>query len=70
MIKNYFIMKKNEWKLKVIVYGIITVLIDNQKDILEMIKKLYIVLKDVPVDELQKEFVTKLAEIVHNENEK
>lgn len=70
MIKNYFIMKKNEWKLKGIVYGIIAVLIDNQKDILEMIRKLYIVLKDVPVDELQKEFVTKLAEIVHNENEK
>lgn len=30
MIKNYFTMKKNEWKLKGMVYGIIATFIDNQ----------------------------------------
>lgn len=70
MIKNYFIMKKNEWKFKGMAYGIIAALVDNQKDILDLIKKMYIALKDVPPEELQKEFVNKLAEIIHNENEK
>ena len=30
MIKNYFTMKKNEWKLKGMVYSIIATFIDNQ----------------------------------------
>ncbi len=29
---------------------------------------MYIVLKDVPAEDLQKEIVAKLAEIIHNEN--
>lgn len=33
-----------------------------------MLQKLYVVLKDVPVEELQKEFINKLAEIIHEKN--
>lgn len=29
---------------------------------------MYIALKDIPVEDLQKEIVAKLAEIIHNEN--
>ena len=65
---NYFRMKKAEWKIKAMFYGTIAALIDNQKDVLELLKKLYIALKDVPAEELQKEFIAKLAEIIHNEN--
>lgn len=68
MIKNYLIMKKNEWKIKGMLYGTIAVLFDNQKNILELMQKMYVALKDVPVEELQKEFVSKLAEIIHEEN--
>lgn len=68
MIRNYIKMKKNEWKIKATVYGVITALIDNQKDFLSMLQKLYVALKDVSAEELQKEFVSKLAEIIHNEN--
>ncbi len=64
----YFKMKKNEWKVKAIIYGTIVSLIDNQQDILNVISKMYTALKDVPQDEIQKEFVIKLAEIIHQEN--
>ena len=33
-----------------------------------MLQKLYVALKDIPVEELQKEFFNKLAEIIHEEN--
>lgn len=68
MIINYIKMKKNEWKIKATIYSVIATSIDNQKEFLSMIQKLYIALKNVPMEELQKEFVTKLAEIIHNEN--
>ena len=65
---TYFKMKKNEWKVKAFLYGAVAAVLDNQKDVLALLQKMYIALKDVPADELQKEFVTKLAEIIHNEN--
>jgi hypothetical protein len=67
---TYLKMKKNEWKIKAKLYEIITIFIDNQKQSLELLKKMYITLKDVPLEELQKEFINKLAEIIHEENKK
>ncbi len=64
---TYLKMKKNEWKVKTFLYGAVAALLDNQKDVLEWIQKLYIALKDVPSDELQKEFVTRLTEAIHEE---
>lgn len=65
MIKNYFIMKKNEWKIKGILYGTVASLIDSQKEISELLQKMYIALKDVSTEDLQNEFIGKLAEIIH-----
>ena len=70
---TYFKMKKNEWTVKKMFYGAIVQLMDNQdeiKDMLDLVKRLYEELKDVPTEDLQKEFVSKLAEIIHNENPK
>ena len=68
---TYFIkMKKNEWKVKEMLYGTIVQIMDNQdeiKDMFDLVKRLYEELKDVPTEDLQKEFVSKLAEIIHNE---
>ncbi|MFG6358955.1 MAG: hypothetical protein K1W26_19370 [Acetatifactor sp.] len=64
---TYLKMKKNEWKVKAFLYGSVAALLDNQKDVLEWIQKLYIALKDVPADELQREFVTRLTETIHEE---
>ena len=70
---TYFEYKKNEWKVKAMFYGAIVQLMDNQdeiKDMLDLAKRLYDELKDVPTEDLQKEFVSKLAEIIHNEEMK
>lgn len=64
---TYLKMKKNEWKVKAMFYGTIAALIDNQKDVIELLKKMYTALKDVPAEEFQKEFISKLAEIIHEE---
>ena len=70
---TYFKMKKNEWTVKKMFYGAIVQLMDNQdeiKDMINLVKKLYEELKDIPAEDLQKEFIGKLAEIIHNENPK
>lgn len=70
---TYFRMKRNEWKVKAMFYGTIASIMDNQDeimDVLNLVKKLYEELKDVPAEDLQKEFVGKLAEIIHKENQK
>ena len=67
---TYFKMKKNEWTVKKMFYGAIVQIMDNQdeiKDMLDLVKRLYEELKNVHTEDLQKEFVSKLAEIIHNE---
>ena len=67
---TYFKMKRNEWKIKAMLYGTIAQIMDNQdeiKDMINLVKKLYEELNDVPTEDLQKELVSKLAEIIHNE---
>lgn len=65
---NYIRMKRAEWKIKATLYNAIIALIDNQKEILELLQKVYIAFKDVSAEDLQKEFISKLAEIIHNDN--
>ncbi len=65
---TYLKMKRNEWKIKAMVYGTIASIIDNQKEILMLLQKIYLSLKDVPAEELQEEFISKLAEIIHDDN--
>ena len=70
---TYFKMKKNEWTVKKMFYGAIVQLMDNQDEIkgmINLVKKLYEELKDIPAEDLQKEFIGKLAEIIHNESPK
>ena len=67
---TYIKYKRNEWKVKAMLYGTIAQIMDNQdeiKDMINLVKKLYEELKDIPTEDLQKEFVSKLAEIIHNE---
>ena len=69
----YIKYKRNEWKVKAMLYGTIAQIMDNQdeiKDMLDLVNRLYDELKDVPTEDLQKEFVSALAEIIHNEEKK
>lgn len=66
---RYIKMKKNELKVKSMLYGAAAALINERKDILDLIQKLYAAFKDVPAEELRSELVSKLAEMVHEGNE-
>jgi len=63
-------MKKNEWKVKAAIYEMIASIMDNQKDIVEMAQKLFVSLKDVSVEDMQQELISKIAELVHQDNNK
>ena len=67
---TYIKYKRNEWKVKAMLYGTIAQIMDHQEEIkatINLVKKLYEELKDIPAEDLQKEFIGKLAEIIHNE---
>lgn len=65
---TYFKMKRREWKIKRRFYDAIISFMDNQKEVILVLSRLFMALKDVPVDDMQKEFISKLAEIIHNDN--
>ena len=70
MIKAYIEMKKKEILVKSRLYGMILAIADEKEDLIKVIKDLYESLKGVPSDEIRKEFIGKLAEIIHNQSEK
>ena len=68
MVITYFKMKKNEWKIKNAIYSSIVTVIKNQKEITDLAKKLFEAFKDSSVEEIKKEFITKLAKIIHEQS--
>ena len=69
MLINWYRAKKAELKVKAMFWGTIAGIIDNQKPIITMIQTLFAELKDVPVDELKGELISKVAEIIHAQAE-
>lgn len=69
MLINWYRAKKAELKVKAMFWGMLADIIDNQKPIIDMIGGLYNELKGVSPEELRSEFISKMAEIIHNERE-
>lgn len=70
MIKNWIIAKRAEFKVKAMFWSAIAGVIDNQKPIATMIQTLFTELKEVPAEDLQSELISKIAELVHEDNKK
>ena len=49
----YIKMKRNEMKVKAMLYETIVGIMDNQKEIAGLLQRLFVALKDVPTDELR-----------------
>lgn len=69
-MRHFFRMKKNEWKVKTMIYGAIISVSEQQRGIMELLQKLYTAFKDMPEEELKSEFIEKLAGIIHDDNQK
>lgn len=61
-------IKRDELKVKAMLYGTIAYILEEQNDVIELIQKLYLVLKDVPMEDLRSELVRNLAELIHSDN--
>ncbi len=61
-------MKRAEWNVKAKFYGAIAAFLEDRRDILELLQNLYAALKDVQAEELRGEFISRLTEIIHEEN--
>lgn len=70
IIVKWFKNKIMKIELEYALYSTITEFIKEKEGIVKLVSNLYVILKDVPVDELKKEFIRALAEIVHEENNK
>lgn len=70
IIVKWFKNKAMEIEMKYAFYSTIAEFAKEQEGIIKLVKNLYTTLKDVPADELQKEFIKALAEIVHETNQK
>ena len=70
MIKAWFEMKKKEIVAKNVFYSMFLEFSDEKKEIIVLVKKLYISLKDVPMNELRTEFIHQLATIIHTQSER
>lgn len=70
MIKYWIMkrkMKRDEIKVKAMFYGTITSIMNEQKDIVELVQKLYLVLKDVPMEDLRSELIKQIASLAHEQ---
>lgn len=68
-MRHFFRMKKYEWKVKTMIYGAIISMSEQQRGIMELLQKLYTAFKDMPEEELKREFIEKLAGIIHDDNQ-
>ena len=71
---KYFAMKRkikrDELKVKAMLYGTVAYILEEQNDVIELIQKLYLVLKDVPMEELRSELIKQIALLAHEEGAK
>lgn len=61
----YFKMKKSEWRVKAMFYGSIAKIIDENSDIITMVKSLYESCQGLTGDDLRDAILDRVAELVH-----
>lgn len=70
IIVKWFKNKIMEIEMKHALYSTIEEFAKEQEDIIKLVKNLCVALKDISVDNLQKEFIHELAGVVHESNQK
>lgn len=63
-------MKKKEIELKLTLYTYVSTLINERKNVIDLVENIYKALKDIPAEELQDRLIKEIAELVHAEAEK
>ncbi len=66
MIK-YFKMKQKEIELKLLLYTYAATLVQEKKDIILLINRIYSALKDTPSAELQEKLILEISRLAHEQ---
>ena len=64
MIINYIKAKRAEWKIKATIYNAIFELVDNSKDIVDVVIKSVNVLKNTSDEDFKKQLISEVAKLV------
>lgn len=64
---SYIRMKRNQWKVRAALYAAAATVIDDHKEILALLQRMYTALKDVPPEDLREALVSRMAEMIHND---
>lgn len=67
IIVKWFKNKAMEIEMKYAFYSTIEKLAKEQEDIIKLVKNLYVVLKDVPMEDLRKELISNIATLAHEQ---
>ena len=70
MIRDWYRMKREEIKMKLVIYSYVNKFIENKNEIIKLAFDLFGALKDIPVDELERKFIAALAEVAHKSTHK
>lgn len=65
MLKEYFLMKKKEIRVKSMLYSKLLSFSDEQKDFWDLLYNMYNELKKVPAEELKDELIMKAAQMLN-----
>lgn len=60
-------MKHKEWKIKLAFYSAVVSILENNREIIDFLKKLYEGLKDTSVENFQEELIKAIAGFAHDE---
>lgn len=63
-------MKKKEIELKLTLYTYASTLINERKNVIDLVENIYKALKDIPAEELHDRLMKEIAGLVHEEAEK
>lgn len=65
MITNWLKMKKQEILFKLTFYTYVNDFINSKTEILDLVYKIFVSLKDEPVEEMKDKFIESLASAIH-----
>lgn len=64
---TYIKMKYKEWRLKLAFYNAVESVAKEQENIIQLVKNLYVAIKDTPIDELQDKVITEICRLAHEQ---
>jgi hypothetical protein len=65
MIKDWFIAKKAEIKVKTVFYGSIAKILEDREDVVRMAQETYASFKGLTGDEIRDKILDRIAELAH-----